>query len=213
MNRELFTIWFHETFVSYVKTFTTDPVLLIVDNCSAHLKLTYENITVEFLPPNVTSTNQPLDQGIISLVKRKYRTLVLEGIVSNIDLFQKMTKRKRKQSGLSIGGLPDLMDASIMLKKSWDDISSSTIAKCWLRANIAFPITNVNMGDEVCQKSPETTSNEKIDELSDILAGFALNSKYEMNQIKKIKLKKKILQIGLKLNLMVLKLVKKSIQF
>ena len=117
INQELFTTWFKGTFLNYIKTFTNEPVLLIVDNCSSHLKLSYENITVHFLPPNVTSTSQPLDQGIVSIVKRRHRTLVLESIVSNIELFQEMAKRKRKLSGLSIGGLPDLMDAAIMLKK------------------------------------------------------------------------------------------------
>ena len=173
INRELFTTWFHETFVKYIRTFTNEQVLLIVDNCSSHLKLSYENITVQFLPPNVTSTSQPLDQGIVSIVKRRYRTLLLESFLSNIELYQKMAKRKRKLSGLSIGGLPDLMDAAMMLKKSWDDISSLTITKCWLRANITSPTTNAQIRNEVISEEQLKLVDDeitKIDQLSDSLA-------------------------------------------
>ena len=44
-------------------------ILLIVDNCAAHSFKKYSNIQIEFLPPNVTSKIQPLDQGIIRAVK------------------------------------------------------------------------------------------------------------------------------------------------
>ena len=58
-------------FIPYVLQFTFDPVLVIVDNCSAHAILQVEGVTIVRLPANVTSTLQPLDQGIISAVKRK----------------------------------------------------------------------------------------------------------------------------------------------
>jgi hypothetical protein len=40
------------------------------------------NVTVKFLPPNLTSEVQPLDQGIIQSAKAHYRNMMLQYIVS-----------------------------------------------------------------------------------------------------------------------------------
>jgi hypothetical protein len=55
-------------------------VLLIMDNCSAHISLmqlasvvTLRNTTVFYLPPNTTSKIQPCDAGIIRSFKAYYR--------------------------------------------------------------------------------------------------------------------------------------------
>jgi hypothetical protein len=54
-------------------------VLLIMDNCSAHIPLmqlefvvTFRNTTVFYLPPNTTSKIQPCDTGIIQSLKAYY---------------------------------------------------------------------------------------------------------------------------------------------
>jgi hypothetical protein len=54
-------------------------VLLIMDNCSAHISLmqltsvvTLRNTTVFYLPPNTTSKIQPCDVGIIRSLKAYY---------------------------------------------------------------------------------------------------------------------------------------------
>jgi hypothetical protein len=55
-------------------------VLLIMDNCSAHISLiqlayvvTLRNTTVFYLPPNMTLKIQPCDAGIIRSFKAYYR--------------------------------------------------------------------------------------------------------------------------------------------
>ncbi|XP_049771030.1 tigger transposable element-derived protein 6-like [Schistocerca cancellata] len=50
-------------------------VLLTLGRCTAHNvhDLNLSNIKVQFFPSNATSRLQPLDQGIISLIKRAYR--------------------------------------------------------------------------------------------------------------------------------------------
>ena len=48
-------------------------VLLVLDNAPGHNQdLQHENVEVVFLPPNTTSLLQPLDQGIISILKVLY---------------------------------------------------------------------------------------------------------------------------------------------
>lgn len=45
-------------------------VLLLVDNAGGHADdLSYDGVQIEFLPPNTTSLIQPMDQGIIRVLK------------------------------------------------------------------------------------------------------------------------------------------------
>lgn len=48
-------------------------IILMVDNCTAHCKMTLNNIKLVFLPPNTTSVLQPMDQGVIKCLKGYYR--------------------------------------------------------------------------------------------------------------------------------------------
>ena len=59
-------------------------VLLLLDNCRAHppsSELTKGNIFTLFLPPNVTSLIQPMDQGIIQNFKANYKSNFLRKLV------------------------------------------------------------------------------------------------------------------------------------
>ncbi|GBM45232.1 Tigger transposable element-derived protein 4 [Araneus ventricosus] len=63
--------------------------LLIVDNCSAHVGVSdLKAIGVEFLPPNVTSILQPMDQGVINSFKRIHRRVLLQRVVMGFELEQ-----------------------------------------------------------------------------------------------------------------------------
>lgn len=59
-------------------------VILLVDNCPAHLDPDFElkATQLEFLPPNSTSQLQPLDAGIIRCFKAHYRRLYIDGVIS-----------------------------------------------------------------------------------------------------------------------------------
>lgn len=75
VNTFIFKEWFNDNFVPFVqkklKELGQDPkALLILDNCSAHpsdgeLKSKDGKVTAQFLPPNVTSLIQPMDQGVL----------------------------------------------------------------------------------------------------------------------------------------------------
>ncbi|GBM43910.1 Tigger transposable element-derived protein 6 [Araneus ventricosus] len=61
-------------------------ILLFIDNCKAHSNfLALKNITVKFLPPNMTSKLQPLDQGIIRSSKVGYRAQIVGRLLDSID--------------------------------------------------------------------------------------------------------------------------------
>lgn len=71
------------------KTKTYRRILLLLDNCTAHLNLqNLQNIDLKFLPPNTTSLIQPLDQGIIKTMNTNYRQAMQNFIVETIDVYE-----------------------------------------------------------------------------------------------------------------------------
>lgn len=97
-------------------------ILLFLDNCSAHSKLsTYSNIRIEFLPPNTTSKLQPLDQGIIRSFKRFYRTEIVRFL---IDCLKNGKEPKIK-----------LLMAMKYARKAWLSVSEETVKNCFRKSH------------------------------------------------------------------------------
>ncbi len=80
MDTAIFTKWFHEIFVPYVRKFCRENeieynILLLLDKTPAHpskptLQSSDGKVKTKFLPPNTTSLIQPMDQGIF--IRRVY---------------------------------------------------------------------------------------------------------------------------------------------
>ena len=80
MTGVLFTEWLLCIDVDMKKA--NRKILMFVDNCTAHNNIPHlENIKIHFLPPNTTSTLQPLDQGIIKKFKMMYREEIVRAWV------------------------------------------------------------------------------------------------------------------------------------
>ena len=72
MTNELFTNCIQQLDIIFFKQ--KRKIILFIDNCPTHPQyIPVTNIKVVFLPPNATSKLQPLDQGIIKVLKQKYR--------------------------------------------------------------------------------------------------------------------------------------------
>lgn len=130
MDRKLFSEWFHDCFVNDVRRFSKKNKLppkavLLLDNCSAHhcggdtLSSDDGMISAFFLPPNVTSIAQPMDQGVIQNIKTNYRKkLELTLMTSNDSL----TNAIRQIT---------LKDVVFWLHESWESVLPNTIEKSW----------------------------------------------------------------------------------
>ena len=80
MNSNIFYAWFHSMFIPHVceklSAVGCDcSAVLILDNCTAHPdeeEWVSEDgqIFVKFLPPNVTSLIQPMNQGVLEALKQ-----------------------------------------------------------------------------------------------------------------------------------------------
>ena len=98
VNTQIFLSWFHDHFVPYVqyhlRLIGQEPkAFLLLDNCSAHpdeeTLVSQDGLVIaKFLPPNVTSLIQPMDQGVLESLKRRYRKSLLRDILlqDNLDL-------------------------------------------------------------------------------------------------------------------------------
>ena len=81
------------------------------------------NCRVMYLPSNITSLEQPMDQGIISALKRRYKTVFLHEMLSrnhqtNAEFVQSITKWS-------------ILDCMFVLRESWDALTQSTLRNAW----------------------------------------------------------------------------------
>ena len=93
MNSVLFKEWFEKQFVPSVRRFNRENglplrALLLIDNAPSHpseMQLVSGDIKAIFLPPNVTSILQPMDQGVLQNIKLNYRKMLLRTLIEEQD--------------------------------------------------------------------------------------------------------------------------------
>ena len=86
MNQTIFSDWFFKHFVPEVRQYLQlksldSKAVLLLDNAPSHpsasnLATSDGKIKCLFLPPNVTSIIQPMDQGVLENVKRRYKRVL-----------------------------------------------------------------------------------------------------------------------------------------
>lgn len=82
MNHNIFNKWLLDWDINLEKA--QKKVLLILDNCPSHkITVVLTRIEIIFIPPNLTSKFQPLDQGIIKCFKTFFKNRKLNDIIKN----------------------------------------------------------------------------------------------------------------------------------
>lgn len=126
MNSTIFKTWFDEKFVPDVTQFLESKnlprrAILLMDNAPSHPNnLRDRGIRVWFLPPNVTSICQPMDQGVLECLKKKYRHKLLSSVLS--DTNDTMSQKLKKI---------DILDVIRWIADSWSEIEPITLVKSW----------------------------------------------------------------------------------
>lgn len=129
MSCELFAEWFSDQFVPKVEKFLTEKglpkkAILLIDNAPTHpCELKSGDIVVRFLPPNVTSLIQPLDQGVIATFKRHYRGLFLRTILQDSDM-----QNKNMNEALKAVNMKHVI---YWCAQAWDNVKAETLQRCW----------------------------------------------------------------------------------
>ncbi|GBN71081.1 Tigger transposable element-derived protein 4 [Araneus ventricosus] len=110
-------------------------ITLLIDNCTAHIEPSnLQWIKVVFLPPNTTSVLQPMDQGVICSLKCNYWKQLILRILECYD--------KNKDCDIS------LLDAVVLLEKSWRLVTESTIRNCFSHVGLTKTQQTEDEGEE-----------------------------------------------------------------
>ena len=133
MDKVIFEKWFHDVFVPYVRKFCREndiefKILLLLDNAPAHpsistLQSSDGKVITKFLPPNTTSLIQPMDQGILEAMKRRYKKSLLRFLLVQNDCSSKSIPEIVKQLTIK--------DAVYWIAQAWDEISPETLTRGW----------------------------------------------------------------------------------
>lgn len=135
MTKERFSIWFNEIFVPETRAHMKQlnqafNVLLLFDNAPGHPKeLTHPNVGVVYLPPNVTSLIQPLDQGIIAAFKKAYIRYSMGHII------EEMERLDLNRAGSDSGSTNSDSDN--------DTTQTDTVAVAWKNYDIVDCLVNI----------------------------------------------------------------------
>eukprot|EP00731_Ephydatia_muelleri_P002693 Em0001g2693a len=82
-----------------------------------------------FFPANCTSVVQPLDQGVIAVLKARYKSKLATHMVTQYDI-------DPTQDLQALSSKTDVKEAIIWLHAAWGEITPSTIVNCWCKAGI-----------------------------------------------------------------------------
>lgn len=123
-----------DLFVQWIRSFDermkqqSREVICLAANCHPNPKDTpgLQNVKLFFLPPNATSLDQPMDHGIIYVLKVKHKRYVVVRHLHKID---------HRENDLSCPTCKpiNLMDALHFLSASWEYVTPTTIGSCFCK--------------------------------------------------------------------------------
>lgn len=157
MDCALFKEWFFLEFVPAVKKHLKSKNLplravLLLDNAPSHPaehELKKGNIKAMFLPPHVTPLIQPMDQGVIEWVKRRYRKKYVGSLLD---------KTEGGCSLLEAMKMLNIKDAIYTAASAWDEIKETTLQKSWKKI---WP--SLKQSDSADKDDDEPTSSMEVD--------------------------------------------------
>lgn len=157
MNSSIFLDWYTNLFIPSVeemqaKTKKFGRVLLLLDNAKCHppkevLDAVNENFVIEYLPPNVTSLIQPMDQGVIVKVKNVYRKDLLRQLIVN----DKITVKDFIKNFT-------LKDCCFMLARAFNSLTQQNLKNAWNKIRGVSQLNDKDVQD----------SNDSVQELQSL---------------------------------------------
>ena len=128
--------------------------LLLLDNAPAHpdesvLLSSDKSIKAMFLPPNTTALIQPMDQGVLESLKRRYRKSPLRKL---------LLLDQEGDSMIAFVKKINVKDAIYMTAAAWDDIPSLTLSKSWLKL--------LGTGHGISETSDNSAQDQTCEELA-----------------------------------------------
>ncbi|KAK3880372.1 hypothetical protein Pcinc_015138 [Petrolisthes cinctipes] len=129
MSAALFKEWYFTHFVPSIKAHfkkiglpEDSKCVLLLDNCSPHPpahELVSGNIFVTYLPANVTSLIQPMDQGICQKLKESYKKSFTTRLINSTDSVKDLQRKFNIKNAIYFSAL------------AWEDVKDSTLMNSW----------------------------------------------------------------------------------
>lgn len=119
-----------------------------------------------------------MNMGIISVFKSRYRRLMLRKIMNDLD-----EREARRYSSNVRRGMrclrdvfdPHMLDVCQLGATSWNEITTATISRCWVRAHI-FPV--VYAADITEVEGKMSLAQSENNSLKDMIAALQTFSRY-----------------------------------
>ncbi|KAH9104003.1 hypothetical protein LEN26_015144 [Aphanomyces euteiches] len=152
-DQRVFQHWFYKVFIPSVRALTSQRVQLILDNAPGHCQsIDHPSVEIAFMPPNITARYQPMDQGVIAALKKRYKFKLYEELLrihdkTNIEresLTKLVLSMKRGTAGVEYGRPPQLRDTIEILHGCWTYISKTVAANSWKKITLLSPPTPEN---------------------------------------------------------------------
>ncbi|GAB9471313.1 hypothetical protein Gpo141_00008530 [Globisporangium polare] len=126
-------------------------VLLLLDTASSHVitGLTFDHVNVAFLPPHGADLLQPLNAGIVTAFKRRYRRLHLAHAL------------ERYEQGEKHIYAVDQLQAMTWSKQCWTEVSQETIIQSWQRTRLLGGDESMTAGIAAQQQLHRPKSREE----------------------------------------------------
>ncbi|XP_064419100.1 jerky protein homolog [Latimeria chalumnae] len=167
MDREIFIYWFHHMFVPAVKEHfrkigkpENSKAILLLDNCRAHPKeqeLVSGNIFTIFLPANVTSLIQPMDQGVIQNMKCFYRKDFLRKLINHEGTIQDFQSQY------------NIKDVIFNIACAWKLVKSETLRRAWRKLWPSVMFVDVSSDEEEFEGFNVKKKKNTIAEILDVV--------------------------------------------
>ena len=110
-------------------------VLYVCSNASSHQLQEYSYVKFLMLPPNATSVLQPLDQGIIQSVKRRYKKKLAERYL--------VSGENNKDANTLLKQM-DIVAATNRVANAWKETNSTIIQNCFCKAGFKHHAVDPN---------------------------------------------------------------------
>ncbi|CAM2113743.1 unnamed protein product [Caretta caretta] len=131
MTGEIFINWLKKW--DHQLCWQSRKICLFLANCSIHPQgVVLTNIQLEFLPPNATSSLQPMAQGVIENMKGHYRSKIASRI--NVDL--DVDPNADVQTVLKT---VNLLDCVHLVAEARRDVKPTTISNCFRKGKFVVP--------------------------------------------------------------------------
>ena len=125
--------------------------IITIDNATVHRSFEKDGISTLFLPANTTSVIQPMDQGVIAALKKRYRTQFMKKIADREDGVSVIDEIKKW----------NLMDTAVNISECWAAMKESTLKNAW---NNILPDAPAAIAEEPELDEPVNTVGISLDD-------------------------------------------------